>query len=131
VHDRRQAQLPQAVELEAERPAGEVELARHLDHAAQGDALQRHRVAAPQRVQVDAVAVVGGDHGQAGEAAFGGLGLQDARQAPAAAEVEEVAYHPWILALRRGLRIQSISVRRSRITSARRSMSGCSGIRLP
>ena len=77
------------LKLEAQRPAGQVHLARDLDQAAQRDALQRDRMTAAQRVQVDAVAVVGGDHGQAGEPAFRRLGLQDHRQAPAAAELQK------------------------------------------
>src|SRR4051812_3829150 len=102
-----------------------------LDHAAQRDALERDRVPAPQRVQVDAVAMVAGDHGEAGEAAFRGLVLQDARQPAAAAEMQEVLNHPWIRALSSGLTIQSTSLRFSRMTSALSSMSGCSGMRLP
>ena len=36
------------------------------------------------------MAVIAGDHGEAGKAAFGGLGLQDERQAAAAAaEIEQ------------------------------------------
>ena len=69
------------VELEAQRSARQVQLVRHLDQPAQRHALQRDRMPAAQRVQVDAVAVVAGDHRQAGEPALGRLGLQDVRQA--------------------------------------------------
>ncbi|MDI3308260.1 MAG: hypothetical protein QJR07_14300 [Acetobacteraceae bacterium] len=51
-------------------------------------------MAAAERVQVDAVAIIGSDHGEAGEAALGGLGLQDARQAATAAEIEQILDHP-------------------------------------
>jgi len=61
----------------------------------------------------------------------GSLGVVATREAAPAAEIQEVLNHPWILALSRGLRIQSTNVRFSRMMSALRSMSGCSGTRLP
>ena len=133
VQDRGQAQLPEVVQLDAQRPAGQAQVVRHLDEALERHPAQGHRVAPPQRVQVDAVAVEGGDHGQAGEAALGGLGLPDQGQAVAAAEVQEP---PLTAAMRApapssGLRSQSISARLSRTMSARRSMSGRRGTRPP
>ena len=62
------------------RPS-KMQLARHLDQGAQRHPLQRHRMATPQRVQIESVAVVRGDHGQAGEAALGRFGLPDDGQA--------------------------------------------------
>ena len=47
------------VKLEPQRSAGEVHLARDLNQGPQRHAFQRHRVATPERVQVDAVAVIG------------------------------------------------------------------------
>ena len=80
VHDRRQGQPAQIVQLKAKRPAGQMHLVGDLDQTPERHALQRHRVAAPQRVQVNAMAMVGGDHGQTGEAALGRFRLQDLRQ---------------------------------------------------
>ena len=79
--------VAQAVEFEAQRPAGQVQLARHLGQAAEGNPFEGDRMTAPQCVQVYAVAVIGGDHSQASEAAFGRLGLPDEGQAGLAAEI--------------------------------------------
>src|SRR5271165_311691 len=119
------------MQLEAKRPAAELHLVCHLDQPPEGDPVQRHGIAAPERVQVDAVAMVGGDHGEAGEPALGRLGLQDAWKAGSAADVEESLDHPSIPICRMGPSIQSTNVRFSRMMSALRDMSGCSGIFLP
>ncbi|HYZ24824.1 MAG TPA: hypothetical protein VE690_21975, partial [Rhodopila sp.] len=60
------------------------------------------RLAPAQRVQIQPVAVIGGDHGEAGEAALRRLGLQDAGQAGAAADVKQAQDHPSILRWRSG-----------------------------
>ena len=74
----------------------QVQLARHLDEGPQRHAVERHGVAAPQRVQIDAVAVVRGHHREAGEPALGRFRLTDEGQAPAAAEAEEAhRSHPY------------------------------------
>ena len=88
-------------------------------------------MASTQRVEIDAMAVVAGDHGEAGEAAFSGLGLQDERQTRAAGEIDQGVQHQEILALRRGSRSHVRSGRRSSRMSALSSMSDCSGIRSP
>ena len=89
VHDRRERQAAQVVQLETQRPARQMHLVGDLDETPERDALQRHGVTAPQCVQVNAMAMVGGDHGQAGEPALGCLGLQDLRQTRPAADIQE------------------------------------------
>ena len=51
------------------------------------------------------MAMVGGNHGEAGEATFGRLGLQDARQAGVPAKVQVRVGHPCSRALSKGWRI--------------------------
>jgi len=68
VDNRRQAQLPDVGEFKAQWPAGELHLARHLNYGPECHAFQRYRMATPERVQVDAVAVIRANHGQAGKA---------------------------------------------------------------
>ena len=83
-----QAQLRQILDIEPQRPACEAQPVGHGNQLAEGRAVLRDGVLAPQRRQVHAVAVVGGHHRETGQAALGGLGLQDDRQAPAQAEGE-------------------------------------------
>jgi len=92
MHDGRQMQLPELVKFEAQWSAGEIHLARYLNQGPERDPLQRHRMATPQRIQVDAVAVIRANHGQAGEAAFSCFGLPNNREAAPAAEIQE-AHH--------------------------------------
>ena len=53
-----------------------------------GTGAHRGREAPPDRGQVHPVAVMAGDHGQAGQAAFGRLALQDDRRGPEKARVQ-------------------------------------------
>ena len=130
VQDGRQAQLPQILEIQAERTADEAQLARDLDERPQGHAVKRHRVTAAKRVQIDAVPMERGHHGKAGEPAFGRLRLADQWKAPSAAEVQlTVSAH--IRTLRSGVVSQLMRDRLSRMMSALRSMSGWSATRLP
>src|SRR5437763_12694510 len=77
-------------ELDAQRPAGKLQMLRDLDQRAQRDAFQRDRMTPPQCVYVDPMAEIGSDHRQTGEAAFGRLGLQDYRQPGAPPEIQVV-----------------------------------------
>src|SRR5258708_3717120 len=131
VHDRRQVQLWQMVELEAQRTANQVEMGRHLDQGAERGSFQRYGMATSERVQVDTVPVVRGDHRQASEPAFRRLGLYDDRQPVAGVEVQHAWPRAYILALSSGSRSQCSNERLSRITSALRSMPACSGHFLP
>jgi hypothetical protein len=130
VHDGRQLQLPQVRKLETNGPTGKMHLVRDLHQATQGHSFQRHGMATPQRVQVDAVAVVRSDHCEAGETTFSRFGLIDDRQAAPAAEIQQ-ARQAHILTLSKGSRNQLISERFSSRMSARSSMSAWSGIRFP
>ena len=66
MYNRRQMQLFEMAQFEAQCSTGEVHLGRDLNQSPECDPLQRHRVATPQRVQIDAVAVIGANHGQTG-----------------------------------------------------------------
>ena len=131
VDDRRQGQQPDVVQLEAKRATRQVHLVCHLDQSAKRHPLQRHRMAAAQRVQVDPMPVVGRDHRQACKPALRRLGLHNTWQPGPAADVQEGANHPSSLRCRNGLNIQSTNVRLSRMISALSDMSGWSGIFLP
>jgi hypothetical protein len=108
MYDRRQMQLPELAKFEAQWSAGEVHLARYLNQGPERDSLQRHRMATPERIQVDAVAVIRANHGQAGEAAFSCFGLLNNREVAPAAEIQE-ARHGHAVTLSRGSRIEVIS----------------------
>ena len=70
-------------------------MARDLDEGTQRDAVERRRVAAPQGVQVNPMTVVGGHHGQAGEAAFGRFRLPNDGQMTRVAEFRMlIGLHP-------------------------------------
>src|SRR5262249_49125364 len=87
-------------------------------------------MATPERVQVDAVAVIGTYHGQAGEPAFSRFSLLDNREAALAAEIQQ-GCHDHILILSSGPRSQFINERFSRMISALRSISAWSSMCLP
>src|SRR5262249_22798837 len=93
-------QLLQLAKLEAQRSAGQVHLARHLNQGPECYPLQRHRIATPQCVQVDAMAVIRANHGQAGEPAFSCFGLPHNGEVAPAAEIQE-AHNSHILTLNR------------------------------
>ena len=82
--------MPELVELEPQRPRGEADPVGDADQVLQRRALEREAEAAAQRGRVGVLAVVARDHREAGEAAFGGLGLQHHRQPPAPAELQPV-----------------------------------------
>src|SRR6476661_5378902 len=130
VHDRGQVQLPKVVKFEAYRSAGELHLARHLDQRPERDPFQRYRIATPKGVQIDAVAVIRANHGQAGESAFSCFGLPNNRESPQAAEIQKVR-HDYILTLSSGSRNHLITERFSRMISALSSIPAWSGMRLP
>src|SRR5258708_459484 len=118
-------------QLDAQRPTAELQMPGELDQRAQRDALQRNRVAAAQRVDIDPVPKIGGDHGQAGETALSRLGLQNDRQPRARPEIEVILPHDQNPFAKSGSRTQFASERRSRITSALKSMPACSDILFP
>src|SRR6516165_4048309 len=127
VHDRRHLQALEVIEFEAHRSADETHLACYLDQGPERGSFQRHRMATPECIQVDAVAVIRANHRQAGEPAFSGLGLLDNWEAAMAAEIQQ-GRHDHILTLSRGSRSQLISERFSRMISALKSISAWSGI---
>ena len=122
VHDRRHMQALEVTKFEAQRSADEMHLARYLDQGPERGPFQRHRMAAPERVQVDAVAVIRADHCEAGEPAFSRLSLLDNWEAALAAEIQQDR-HDHILTLSSGSRNQLMMDRFSRRMSARSSMS--------
>src|SRR3974390_1152143 len=130
VNDRRHTQAPEVTKFEAHRSADEMHLACDLDQRPERGPFQRHRMATPERVQVDAVAVVRANHCQAGEPAFSRLGLLDYWEAALAAEIQRDR-HDHILTLNKGARSQRISERFSRMISALKSISAWSGIFFP
>src|ERR1700730_19143 len=119
------------VELEPQRAASQVEMGCHLDQGAERGSFQRDRMATSERVKVDTVPVVGGDHRQAREPALRRFGLNDDRQLVAGAEVQHAGPRPYVLALSSGSRSQCSNERLSRIMSALRSMPACRDIFLP
>src|SRR5262249_21696548 len=88
--------------------AGEVHLARHLNQGPECYPLERHRMATPQRVQVDAMTVIRANHSQAGEPAFSCFGLPHNREVAPAAEIQE-AHNSHIMTLEEGSRIDVIN----------------------
>ena len=86
VQDGGQPQLRQLVQVQPQAARAQLFLARDLGQRGQGHARQGDGVARAQRRQIGAGAMVVEHHGQAGQATFGGLGLQDHRQAAAQAK---------------------------------------------
>jgi hypothetical protein len=81
------AQLPDVGEFEAQWPAGELHLTPHLNHGPERHAFQRYRMATPERVQVDAVAVIRANHGEASKSTLSCLGLSNNWNMALAAEI--------------------------------------------
>jgi hypothetical protein len=81
VQHARQRELGQVLELGAQRARLQLQRAGHAHQLGQGHALERQREAPPQRREVDVQAVRAGDHRQARQAALGGFGLVDQRDA--------------------------------------------------
>src|SRR4051812_33688719 len=115
------------VKLDAQRTAGELQVARGFDERAQRNAFQRNRMATPQRVNVDPMAEICCDHCQTGEPALCRLSLQGDRQMGAAAKIQKILLHDHILLWSSGSMIQRASERRSRMISALSSIPACSG----
>src|SRR5215204_3358488 len=130
VKNGREPELAQVLQFVPERPSEKMDVARDLDESAKRDAVERGRITAPQGIQVNAMAVVGRDHGQAGEAAFRRLRLPNARQIAPSRKIKK-AHPAYKRTPRSGFVSQLISERFSRMTSALRSMSGCRATRLP
>src|SRR5260370_1000856 len=116
------AQLWPMGDQEGHRTASQVEMRRDVDQGAERRSFQRYRMATSERVQVDTVPVVRGDHRQASEPAFRRLGLHDDRQLVAGAEVQHAWPRAYILAFSSGSRSQGSNERLSRRTSALRSI---------
>src|SRR5690606_27078196 len=72
-------------ELDPERPCMQAEAARDPHEVREGRALERQREAPPELAQRDGLAVLAGDHREAGEPALGRLRLEHGLR-PAAAE---------------------------------------------
>src|SRR4051812_24087228 len=64
-----------------------------LDEPTERHSLQRNWMAPPERVEIDLVPVIGGDHCQTREAALGRFGLQDDRHPLAPTEIQHVLHH--------------------------------------
>ena len=77
VQDARRAQLAEVFEVEAQGPAGQAQGVGDADQLPQGGAVLGDRKLPAQLGQVGAPAVVARHHAEAGQAALGGLGLQD------------------------------------------------------
>ena len=77
MEDRRGAEELEVLRVAAKRAGGEIERVRGGDEVVEGGALDGNGEAAPEGGHVGVEAVVGGDHGEAGEAAFCGFGLAD------------------------------------------------------
>src|SRR5262245_64302563 len=73
----RQLQPPEMGHFEAERPAREMHLARDLNEGPECDPLERYRMLAAKGIKIDAVPVIGADHGQTGQTAFRGMRQAD------------------------------------------------------
>jgi hypothetical protein len=83
-------QLRQLVELQAHGPVGEAHLLGDFHQPGQGGTARGQLEATTQGQQVGVMAVGAGDHGQAGQAAFGGFRLQDHGRARAGPQREQV-----------------------------------------
>ncbi len=97
VQDRRHPQLAEMRELDAQRPARQLQMTRCLDEGSEGHALERDGMTPPQGIEIDAVPEIGGDHCKAGDPALGGLGLQHHRQSGPPAEIQIFLLHGHIL----------------------------------
>jgi hypothetical protein len=104
-----------------------VHLVRHLNQGPECYPLQRHRMATPQRVQVDAMAVIRTNHGQAGEPAFSCFGLPHNREVAPAADIQE-AHNSHIMTLEQGSRMDVINWSVVILLSAPASQE-CAGVR--
>jgi hypothetical protein len=140
VQHARQLQLRQVLELGAQRSRIEPQLAGDARQVEHRRALQRQRETLAQRRQVGVQAVVTRDHGEAGEAAFGGFSLQQHRHTrPAEARcseerspaIRELSLYTRPLTLSSGSKIHSIRRRRSSSTSASSCMPAASGCAWP
>ena len=133
VQDAGGPQHAEFIEVQTQRPCGEAEAIRDRDHVLERRSLQREAVAPAQRTGVGMVAVIAGDHGEAGEPAFRGFRLQDDRQAPAPAEPEPLDIHALSRPVREwsGSRIHSKMRRVSIRTSASSCIPGWSGALSP
>ena len=96
-------------DLEPKWPAGKVQVSGDLDQRSERHPFERHRMPSAKRVQVDAVAVIRANHGQAGEPAFSCFGLLNNREVAPAAEIQKARHVT--LTLSRGSRIEVISER--------------------
>src|SRR4029077_21107906 len=104
MHDRGQMQLLELTKFKAQRPAGEVHVARHLNQGSERDPLKRNRMSAPERIKVDAVTVIRTKHGETGEPALSCFGLPNDWKAASAAEIQQTR-HGNVVTLNRELRV--------------------------
>ena len=117
VQDAGQPQLRRLGQRHADRPALQRECVRHGQQQFQVHALQRDGKAGTQGREIAAMTPVAGDHGKAGQCAFGGLALQHQRQAHPLPEAHgcgvERHAHVGPARLRNGSNSHSASCRRS------------------
>ena len=86
VQDAGKSQLRGVLQIQLHGATGQPQALGDLHHGREPCALERNGISLPQCPQIGAQAVVAGDHAEAGQAAFGGLGLQDQWQLTAEAE---------------------------------------------
>lgn len=94
VHDRWQAQLPQVIDFKAQWAAGQMQVISNFDQSSERHPFERNRVPLPQRIQVDLVSIVRGEHGHAGEPALSRLRLQNDWKSSPSCKVQKGASHP-------------------------------------
>ena len=104
MHDRRQMQLPELAKFEAQRSAGEVHVARHLNQGPKCNPLKRNRMSTPERIKVDSVTMIRANHGETGKPALSCFGLLDNWKATSAPEIQETR-HGNVVTLNRETRI--------------------------
>ncbi len=75
VRDARQLKLAQVLQVQAQGPATESEISPDLYYLGEGGTFEGKCMAAAKLPESDVVAMMRGDHGQAGESAFSCLGL--------------------------------------------------------
>ena len=88
MNDGRQTDLAERANFGPQRAGRKAELIGDPHQAAERRAGERERKSLTQAIQIDVVAVVAGNHGHAGQAAFRRFGSQDRRKSMTAADMK-------------------------------------------
>ena len=88
VQDAGGLQFAQIFQFQSQRAGGKVEGGGDIDETFERGPLETDGEALTQAEQIGAIAVIADDHGQAGQAAFGGFALHDQRNLSAEAEMQ-------------------------------------------